>query len=355
MNKPTPHRPPAPLSQFAALDGGNLLAQLSRKGNRLLKQGALDEAENTYREILELEPSNSFAWVGLARSAKKRGDLAGAQKLYLRCLDAAPYNRFAMIGLADCYRADGKLGEALALWKKCLSLDNKDVSVLTRMADAYRKGKRLDLALQMYQQALAVDAHHVYALIGLGYVHYEQKDYPKALLRWITADQAQPGHGDLRLLTNLGNCYRKLNQFEAATPYFERALAQEKSNFYALFGLADCYRGLHQTEQSLVYWNAILAQQPVNKIVLTRTGDALRQLGRFEDAQARYQQALDVGVDAFALMGLALIAKHQQRFGQALHLLEQVQALDTDNSRAPWLASLVAECRQLDANACQKK
>lgn len=355
MNKPGQNRTPATLSQFAALDGGNLLTKLSRQGNQFLKQGELDQAEHTYLEILELEPANSFAWIGLARTARKRGDLAGAEKFYHQCLDTAPYNRFALIGLADCYRSDGHLPQALALWNKCLSLDDKDLSVLTRMADAYRKTKRLEQARQMYNRALAVDAHHVYALIGLGYVHYDLKDYPKALLRWLAADQTQPEHGDLRLLTNLGNCYRKLCQFDAAIPYFERALKQDDANFYALFGLADSYRGLHQTDQSLHFWNAILALQPANKIVLTRAGDALRQLGRLDEAQESYQQALDIGPDIYALLGMALIAKHQRRFAQALTLLEHAQTLDPDHNRAPWLSSLVSECRQLAGGAVSRK
>jgi len=355
MNKSAHHRPPATVSQFATVDGGNLLAHLSHKGNQLLKQGDVDKAEQAYLEILELETTNSFAWIGLARIARKRGDLTGAEHFYQQCLATAPYNRFALIGLADCYRAGGRLPQALEVWKKCLSLDEKDLSVLTRMADAYRKSRRFEHALEMYQRALTLDPQHVYALIGLGYLHYELKDYPKALLRWILADQVQPGHTDLRLLTNLGNCYRKLNQFEIAIPYFQRVLSQDGSNFYGLFGLADSYRGLHQATPSLACWNAILAQQPDNKIVLTRAGDALRQLGRLDEAQTHYQRALDIGPDVYARMGLALIAKHQRRFGQAVGLLEQVMALDPDNSRAPWLASLVSEGRQLAANATLKK
>ncbi|MDD5028799.1 MAG: tetratricopeptide repeat protein [Rhodoferax sp.] len=348
MHKSTPTRPAATDLQFAALNGGNLLTQLTQKANHLLKQGALQAAEHSYLEVLELEPGNIYALVGLARAARLRGDLAGAEQFYQQSLAKAPYNRFAMIGLADCYLADGHLSKALALWKKCLSLDDKDLAVLTRMADAYRKAKRFEPARQMYDRALALDAHHVYALIGLGYVYYATKDYQNALICWNAAHTAQPARSDLRLLTNLGNCYRKLNQFEAAIAYFEQALALEDGNFYALFGLADSYRGLHQLDQSLIHWDAILTRQPANKIVLTRAADALRQLGRLDQAQARYQQALDIEFDFFALLGLALVAKLQGRYGPALRLLTQVQEQEPDNLR---VQRLIAECQRQAAGA----
>ena len=82
---------------------------------------------------------------------------------------------------------------------------------------------------------------------------------------------------DIRVLTSIGNCYRKLKQFESGVPYFEKALAKEPDNFYALFGLADCYRGTARPNLSLDYWNRILAKDPRNKVILTRAGDAYRK------------------------------------------------------------------------------
>jgi len=348
MSKPEAPRRDHARTGSAPLDVGNLLVNLSRQGNHHLNEGALAQAEKSFLEILELEPGNSYALVGLAQVAKRHGYLAKAIGFYQECLRLAPYNSVAMLGLADCYRANKQLTKALSLWEKHLELHGKDTAVLTRMADAYRRTKHVDQARQAYTQALAAEPQNAYALIGLGYLCFEVQSYPDALKYWSQAHALEATRADVRLLTNLGNCHRKLKSFEQGITFFQRALALEQANFFALFGLADCYRGLHQPEQSLHYWQQILACDPANKIVLTRAGDALRHLGQIDAAQARYQAALQIGFDCFAAMGLATVLKIQGHYQEALTQLQSVLAGDPANPR---LQQLVTDCQQrIDAN-----
>lgn len=327
----------------APLDVGDLLVSLSKQGNRLLKEGALTQAEKTFREIIELEPGNSYALVGLAQVAKRQGDLARAIDCYQRCLQVSPYNSVAMLGLADCLRASNQLTKALTLWEKHQELHGQDTAVLTRMADAYRRTKRMEQARQAYTQALAAEPHNAYALIGLGYLCYEVQSYEEALKYWSQAHALQATRSDVRLLTNLGNCHRKLKSFAQGVAFFEYALQHEPGNFFALFGLADCYRGMHQPEQSLHYWQQILAHDPANKIVLTRAGDALRQLGQIDAAQQRYLAALQIGFDCFAAMGLATVLKIKGQYQAALTHLQGILGSDPNNVR---VQQLIADCRQ---------
>lgn len=343
MSKPDASRRTQPHTGFASTDVGNLLLQLSQNGNRCLKEGGLVEAEKAFREILELEAGNSYALVGLAQVARRRGDHATAVDFYQKCLQLAPYNSVAMLGLADCYRANNQLSKALTLWEKHLELHGNDTAVLTRIADAYRRTKHFDKAKHAYATALADNHNNAYALIGLGYLHYELKEYPPALSYWSQAHALDSTQTDVRLLTNLGNCHRKLKSFDQGIGYFQRALELETGNFFALFGLADCYRGLHQPEQSLHYWEVILAKDPANKIVLTRAGDALRQLGRFDAAQSRYDAALQIGFDCFAAMGLATVLKFRGHDRESLGYLREILKSDPNNARVQQLA---ADCQQ---------
>lgn len=325
-----------------ALQIGDLLVQRSRQANLWLKEGKLNDAEKAFHEVLELEQGNSYALVGLAQVAKRRGDLSKAIHFYQECLQHAPYNSVAMLGLADCYRANSQLPKALPLWEKHLELHGKNTAVLTRMADAYRRTKRIDKARQAYTTALTDDPKNVYALIGLGYLHYEQQVFSEALACWSKAHTLNKARLDVRLLTNLGNCHRKLHSYNDGIPYFQHALELEPGNFFALFGLADCHRGLHQPEQSLHFWEAILGKDPNNKIVLTRAGDALRQLGQLDAAQSRYRTALQVGFDCFAAMGLATVLKINGQYQEALNYLHDIQQNDPNNPR---VAQLIADCQ----------
>jgi tetratricopeptide (TPR) repeat protein len=135
------------------------------------------------------------------------------------------------------------------------------------------------------------------------------------------------------VLTSIGNCHRKLKTFKDGIPYFEKALTREPPNFYALFGLADCYRGMNHQDHSLEYWNRILEQDPRNKVILTRAGDAYRHLGDFGRAVEYYERALNIEVDTYAVLGLAVVAKAQGKYHEALESLKRLVQQDTKNYR----------------------
>jgi tetratricopeptide (TPR) repeat protein len=60
-----------------------------------LALGLLDQAERTYRAVLEADPRNGIAAVGLSRVALERGDEAGAHALAQAALEIDPENATA--------------------------------------------------------------------------------------------------------------------------------------------------------------------------------------------------------------------------------------------------------------------
>jgi len=60
-----------------------------------LALGLLDSAERTYRTVLEADPRNGIAAVGLARVALERGDEASAHALAQAALEIDPENATA--------------------------------------------------------------------------------------------------------------------------------------------------------------------------------------------------------------------------------------------------------------------
>ena len=61
--------------------------ELSKAGYRFLKEGLLDEAEDCFRQILEIEAANNYALVGLGEAARKRGRFDEAVEHYELCLE----------------------------------------------------------------------------------------------------------------------------------------------------------------------------------------------------------------------------------------------------------------------------
>lgn len=70
--------------------------ELLIQADRALAEGALDQAERTYWQLIDLDPTNAIAVAGLARVAVERGDLVEARKMADRALAIDPDNISAL-------------------------------------------------------------------------------------------------------------------------------------------------------------------------------------------------------------------------------------------------------------------
>jgi tetratricopeptide (TPR) repeat protein len=319
----------------------NQLAELSKRGYRAMRSDHLEEAEECFREVLSLEEDNTYALVGLGDVARKRGDHRTAIGYYKRCLQHHESNNYALFGLADSYKALKEYKQAIAIWEKYLQRDERNITVLTRIADAYKKVRNFEKSRELYLRALEMEPGNPYALIGLGYLHFDFKHFDEALQYWRQVLDQPENARNIKILTAIGNCHRKLKTFEQGLEYFRRALEIEPENFYANFGMADCYRGMQDQERSLEHWLAILRRDPGNKVILTRAGDSFRILERLDEAEDYYRKALNIGYDAYAVLGLAIIGKERGRYAEAVESLEKLTRNDPRNAR---LAHTLAEC-----------
>jgi len=309
------------------------ITDLSREGYQHLREGNLDQAESRFHAILDLDSSNNYALVGLGDTYRKRRKCREAVRYYQKCLELQPDNNYALFGLADCYKAMRHFNKAIEVWERYLEFDSDNVTVLTRVADAHRKARNYDRSLELYQQVLEKEHDNAYALIGLGHLHYDFRMYTEALSYWMRMYERSGDRPDIRVLTAIGNCYRKLKEFDRGREFFAEAIEREPNNFYALFGIADCYRGLNRPEKSLEYWNRILEQNPENKVILTRAGDAYRGMGEDDTASMYYKRALNIEFDAYAVLGLALISKKREQYEEALQSLLGLLETDPENHR----------------------
>lgn len=309
------------------------IAELSQKGYQLLKQGFAQEAQTYFQKILDDDSANNYALVGIGDALRKQRSFGQAAQHYEKCLKHHPSNNYALFGLADSYSAMHRYRESAEVWERYLEHDDRNITVLTRVADVHRKARDFGRAKELYENVLAIQNNNLYALIGMGHLHYDFKEYTDALGYWNRVLKLTEPREDIRILTSIGNCYRKIHKFDASLPFFERARRKDSNNFYALFGLADCFRGLNRPQDALELWARLLEREPDNKVILTRVGDAYRKLGNTVKAEQFYQSALDIEFDIYAVLGLAHIHMSNGKAADAIQSLRSVVQQDPHNHR----------------------
>ncbi len=61
-----------------------------------------------------------------------------------------------------------------------------------------------------------------YALVGIGHLYYDFKEYKEALKYWLKMYELNQSKVDVRVLTSIGNCYRKLREFTRGIYFFKK-------------------------------------------------------------------------------------------------------------------------------------
>jgi tetratricopeptide (TPR) repeat protein len=174
-------------------------------GGMLLDKGATDESIRQLNAVVQRDPKHATAWYMLAQALR-------IKELYPDSIDAAskaisltPNNAEPYFWLAESLRMSGKYQDSIAAYKDYLRLSDFDSKLAGKM-NYYVMG----------------------FLIGTGKKkRAAQRDVWK----------------DLRSMAFLGLCdsSRRLNRFEQAIPYCQRALTYDSADPYAHYALALSY------------------------------------------------------------------------------------------------------------------
>lgn len=97
---------------------------------------------------------------------------------------------------------------------------------------------------------------------------------------------------DPKLLAQLGGTYLGLKLYDAALPYYEKALAIEPSCVEACLGMATVLTALERFEESFPFYDKVLDASPSDERALANKGFALARLNRLQEAASLYDKAI---------------------------------------------------------------
>lgn len=160
-----------------------------RSAERFLREGDYEKAAEAYRALLERDPKDETARLGLSYALLKLGDLAGGFEHAAEVLrrDPSRARARALIGLA--LLRSGALREATEAFASALLLDEREVIALAGLAEIDFFENRTELSYQRLRRATALAPN--------------EPDY------WIA----------------LGRAAARLEKFREAAEYYERFLS----------------------------------------------------------------------------------------------------------------------------------
>jgi len=283
------------------LDGRQGAASLWLARGRLLGESLddADEAEASFRRILEDDPRNAEALDALAVLLSRRGDHRKLAAILEQKLDAAQpdQKRELLLALATLHDEElGDPGEAIYSLRRAFELDPADRSVLESLCEIYRREERFaDLAslLARSRDLAATQADRISLQLRLGAVQENDlADAQSAIESYGAVLDLDPSNAEA--MEALERLYTRDDRYAELLRIYDRKLQiaespREKARLYAkAAGIWE--ERLQNPGNAVACLEGVLSLEPDNLRALRELGRLLRDLSSWERLAAVYRQ-----------------------------------------------------------------
>jgi len=308
--------------------------------------GQLTEAEQIYRQILNVNPLHADALHGLGVIAHQvgRDDFAAELigKALAQRIEPVFHNNLALVLLAlgkpnealsailkalqirpaypQAYNALGNVQESLGNREDAIASFEKALELRPDYADAHANlGKALqekgdfDAAARAYEKALAIKPDCAEAHNNLGNLLRVRSDYDAALVSLDKALACRPNYADA--YNNKGIVLLMQQKLDAAVACFRCALALKPDFPAALASYGSALVAQGKLDDSVVYFKRAIALDPRCIPAYNNLGTTLLQLNMTDEAIAAFEQAIALSegsgqAEAHYNLGTSLLERH---------------------------------------------
>jgi len=288
--------------------------------------GGFTQAEQLYRQILQVNPSHVDAACFLGAVCQAQGKLAEAEMSYRRAVQLAPGYADAHNCLGALLAQEDRLAEAVASFQQALKADPDNAQTHYNLGLALNAQGECEAAIAQFREALRFKPDYPEAMNDLGNALAKQDNLNEAVRCYQQALGLRPNYPEAH--SNLAKALLNQGQPDDAVQHCHKALRLNPDFFAAHYILALALHDKGQLEDAEVHYRQALRIRPNDAEAHHSLGIILREQGRLEEAIACCHQAsrLKPGfAEVYNNLGNALmdqekLAEAESSYRQALEL-----------------------------------
>lgn len=265
---------------------------LRRRGNAFLAEGKLDEATNSYREAIALNPQDADACLNLGFALSEQQRYQEAEHALQRSLDINP-------GLADAFyflgliaKKQGKTEAAIENFARVLDLKRDFELVYGDLCQMLVESGQIGRAKEIVLKGIAEYPELVDFHAQLGSLYAYENDLERAIHCFQDALKLQPDHAQVH--GRLGEVFRRSNRFEDALASYDKLVALTPNSAEAFNNRGIALGGLDRHEDALASFQQALALEPRHAKALGNLGEMLGCLRRHDEAARAFSRLIDI-------------------------------------------------------------
>ena len=297
-----------PSLQRAAALCGDLPAPHLRLAELLIERGRFDEAEAQIKPVIQREPQNARALLGLARLANGRNQSAAALEYVRQSIQFAPEVKASHALLGSLEQRAGHQAAAEEAFRQAAQLPPSQVwpdpflieinrlrtglTAMTDSAEAWLKQGLLKESVALMQQAVTQYPERMSAWLVFGKALIQSGDATSAERALRHAVQLEPDSVAAR--TELGSALFAQAKYPDAEASYREALRINPNLAEAWFNLGLCLVNQRDSAHAVEAFQNATRFKPDFTYAYLRWGQALGRLKRVPEAIEQMQHALQL-------------------------------------------------------------
>jgi protein O-GlcNAc transferase len=268
------------------------LASILQKGFNLHRQGDLKQAEQHYRQILDIAPMNADALHLLGVLSNQKQENSTAIELITRAIQIFPRQSIYHNNLGNALRDSGRYQEALDCYQKALQLKPDLVETLINIGIIYHQLANFQKAISTYRKAIALKPASAEAHYNLGNTFKEQRSLDEAISCYQQAAALNPLL--IEASYNLAAVLQKKGCIESAIACLKKCIGVRPDWAEAHCNLGHLYVQQVSFDDAICHYQEAIRLKTELDEAHNNLGNVFKDQGRFSEAIACYQRALRI-------------------------------------------------------------
>ncbi|MEG5039441.1 MULTISPECIES: tetratricopeptide repeat protein [unclassified Microcoleus] len=257
--------------------------------------GRLLEAENLYRQIIEVQPESANVLCLLGIAARQQGKIAEAIDFYEQAIAQNPDFVEAHLNKANVLLDVGEYQRAIASYEQVIKMQPNSALAYNNLGWAKQQLGEIDAAILYYQTALQLDPNLHETAHNLGHLFKQKNQLDEAIACYLHALKINPNL--TYSLMGLGTVLQQQGKLAEAFNCYQQAVKLDPNNPEAHNNVGAFYHEQGNVKTAISYYRQALKLKPDFVEAINNLGHALVDLGEFQEAFYCHSRALELQPD----------------------------------------------------------